>query len=400
MKKICCLLLLLILSFPVNGRGISFFSTQFENCVREYLGLSMEDDLLKEQLDTIAKMDLSYQGLSDIRDIVYLPSLTDLNLCGNQIEDISPLLSLNKLNKLNLSHNNLTDIDILTFSCSDSIRVDVEFNNIRDFSLFYTPSAGHIEVFGMAMQNIDDGTSVVLDFFSGIEKGTPVLFYKVYNNTGVHYQITVNQEKKTIIEDGALNKIDFGDIAIPTQVQISDEQMFRETYVIPATTISLAVGQDLVYDTGLPDSYTIGYISAHNGIASADNQSIYYKSSSIILTDTIVYSFYSDGELKGTSEFYINGNTSDLKDVVSDSGIKTSWLFPDRIHLYVPDDLLDDDAIVILYDLQGKVIKEFSFASPNGIDEDIYVGQSENILVFKIVSKTRTYSVFAIPEWH
>ena len=136
MKKIASIAVLMMTAFVAQAQKVTFYSLEFENGIRNYIGLGETDDVLQFQMDTITTLDLSGLGITDIRDAIYLTAVSKLDLSYNNITDISSLLPLASLHELNLSNNQLENIDILAFTQSEQMEVDVTNNYISDFSIF------------------------------------------------------------------------------------------------------------------------------------------------------------------------------------------------------------------------------------------------------------------------
>ncbi|MBR5634683.1 MAG: hypothetical protein IKW78_05860, partial [Prevotella sp.] len=152
MKKIVMLALFLTIVLAVRAQKVTFYSPEFEFGVKLHLGLDESDDVLQSQMDAITEIDLSGLGITDIRDVVYLPNVEVLNLSYNYIDDVSALLPLESLRELDLSYNRLKSINILAFVEMDKMMVDISNNQIEDLSFFYAPIQCQFVFIGSELQ--------------------------------------------------------------------------------------------------------------------------------------------------------------------------------------------------------------------------------------------------------
>lgn len=158
MKKMAIILLFLSnhIVFTATAQTLTFYSAEFESGVKAHLGLSEDENVLQSLADTITSINLSGLGITDIRDVVYLPQVKELNLSNNGIVDIFALTVLDSLRLLNLNNNEIESISPLVFSNSDRLLVLIAYNHISDFSYFYTPAKCQVTLIGSEMQQDTD----------------------------------------------------------------------------------------------------------------------------------------------------------------------------------------------------------------------------------------------------
>ena len=125
MKRISIIILTAALSIAAYAQKVTFSSEGIEAGVRFHLGLDGSADIQQSQTDTITAIDLSGLGITDLRDIVYLPNVKVLDLSDNNITNVGPLNVLDSLRELNLSKNKLESINLLAFTNAEKMMVDV-----------------------------------------------------------------------------------------------------------------------------------------------------------------------------------------------------------------------------------------------------------------------------------
>jgi hypothetical protein len=151
-SKYLIISVLLSLTWQTIAQEINFYSDIINFSVKEKLGLSATDAITQEMTDTITELNLEGLGISDIRDLVYFPSLESLNLAYNGIRDISPLLVLRNLHYLNIQSNFLEAVDLLALSESLQMTVVLSANYIKDFyAITHSPQC-LFNIIGMNLQ--------------------------------------------------------------------------------------------------------------------------------------------------------------------------------------------------------------------------------------------------------
>lgn len=109
-------------------------------------------------LPKLTTLDICGGELSDLSDLEGLTGLKELYLVGNEITDLSPLASLTGLTHLNLKHNQITDVSPLS-GLTNLRRLYLEHNSISDFSPLSELSE-HTIISKRGNPSIPQGTSV------------------------------------------------------------------------------------------------------------------------------------------------------------------------------------------------------------------------------------------------
>lgn len=105
------ILLLQIGAMAIN-RPVEFNNDPLEAAVREAIQRP-RGEIYDRHLRTMASLDASNRGITNLDGIEWMPNLQELNLRGNRISDISRLSGLRRLEKLNLRGNDVSDISPL-----------------------------------------------------------------------------------------------------------------------------------------------------------------------------------------------------------------------------------------------------------------------------------------------
>jgi hypothetical protein len=134
--KITVSILGLLLSWAtLSAQSISMYSAEMETAVKRQIGLAESLPLTREITGAIFTLNLSASEITDIRDIIYFPNLQSLDLSYNEIRDLTPLNTLRYLTLLNVSNNLLTNANVLIFTESTEMMVDLQGNYISSFEL-------------------------------------------------------------------------------------------------------------------------------------------------------------------------------------------------------------------------------------------------------------------------
>ena len=110
------------LSGLISLRGFHSWGTPIVSGLSDLVGLPK-----------LTTLDICGGELSDLSDLEGLTGLKELYLVGNEITDLSPLASLTGLTHLNLKHNQITDVSPLS-GLTNLRRLYLEHNLISDFS--------------------------------------------------------------------------------------------------------------------------------------------------------------------------------------------------------------------------------------------------------------------------
>ena len=295
------------------GRGIAqeinFYSAELDSAIRVQLGIAATEPIVEEMTDTITTLDLQGLEISDIRDLVYFPSLENLNLAYNGIRDISPLTGLRNLRYLNIQSNFLETVDLLAFSESLQMTVILSSNYITDFyAITHSPQC-LFSIIGMNLQYpynyevrsfytdydlpVSEGI-VTSDFWSLHARDT---FY--VENSGLQYQVlpdTVQQQN--INATGNL-------VYLTAETQIMDSTWFVPPVTIKTENNSISLAPEFPVE-----DYTVLSVETLNSNVEIRNDSIVLIGEESILQDTVKVAFgylYPNGisRLKGYTYFIV-----------------------------------------------------------------------------------------------
>ena len=101
-------LLILIPLVNIADPSVQFQDPQLEAAVREFL--EQPDGMIRQhKLLTIAWLDASERGITDLEGIQMMRNLASLDLSNNRITDITRVSKLNHLRELNLQGNSVSD---------------------------------------------------------------------------------------------------------------------------------------------------------------------------------------------------------------------------------------------------------------------------------------------------
>lgn len=307
MKRIGKLILLLMIVTASSAQNIEFFSPEFEEGVKRHLGLDANAFVSQQQMDTITTINLSGLGIKDIRDVVYLSSVKELDLSYNEIKDVSPLLPLDSLYNVDLRSNLLEDISLFPFANSDSLVISVAYNYITDFSRFFLSSDCHISIIGMSAQRDRKASYLdVYQLFMDIEKNNPIVCYRGYSNQQNIY-IACQEKHQPAIIDGNFQRTALSVVPdMSTKVFVTDGIRGDSTWVIPLQRLTVRGGEELSIETGLPDDYSITFANANSGTVTVAGQTVTYQAPTIAVPDTILLSYYQGDKLRGQARYLIN----------------------------------------------------------------------------------------------
>ena len=341
MKTRIIIILLAVLTVSANAQKVTFFSPEFEWGVKVHLGLEENDDVLQSQTDTITSIDLSGLGITDLRDVVYLPMVKELDLSLNGITNTFPLTVLDSLQLLNLSGNDLESINPLVFCNADKMTVLVANNYISDFSLMFSPMHCQFTLMGTGLQQVKDAPYLdMYHFYCDVnERGNAVVVYRGYTNMDGGAVISCNRKHASAQLDGASHTVNVpGWPSEPKMVTLNVGELGDTTWVLPPKSLRLASGATIEIATGLPSGYRIGWVSALHGNVTVDSTTLSYIAPNDLEMDTIHISYYEGLQLRGFTEYrMINVDNVMAGDVDGDGRVN-----------------IDDLAVLIDYLLTGK----------------------------------------------
>ena len=324
MKKIATIIISLLSATVVQAQKVTFYSAEFEEGVKEHLELGENDDVLQTHTDAITKLDLSGLGITDIRDVVYLTNVTELNLSGNEIRDLSPLLPLEKLAVLDVSNNELEDVSVLAFSSSSRMTVYLESNFIEDFSYLYGPTSCELTLVGMKSQRVKSAPYFdVYQLYGSVDnKDELVVSYRGYSNLATaavlkcgSFQTSANMDGETYVKAVTHEGTDAAKVIL----SCGDKEVY--TYVVPTKDYRVGAEKTVEMSTGLPEDYQLTYAKALYGTTTILDNKILYTAPLDTPADTVYYSYYQGGDLKGFSRFYANKSNIRLGDANGDGKV-------------------------------------------------------------------------------
>ena len=322
-KHSIILLVCMAAALTVSAQNVTFCSSEFEEGVKAHLGLDENSVVTQQQTDTITDIDLSGFGIKDIRDVVYLPNVQNLDLSYNEIRDVAPLLPLDSLHYVDLRGNQLEDINLLAYSCSDSLVISVAYNYITDFSRLLLPSSCHISVSGMFAQKVKNASYMdVYQFYADIKEGIPSINYRGYSNMVNGVLLECGSTQVAAEMTGNFNTVNITDnLSSTTMATLSDGEKGDTTWVVPPKEYEVAMGQTVTMETGLPDNYTIRFANAIHGTVVIDQTNLVYTASNMEENDTLSFSYYERDVLRGFSQYYLGKPLWKLGDVNADGDI-------------------------------------------------------------------------------
>ena len=324
MKRLLIMTVALLTAFMANAQKVTFFSEAFEEGVKAHVGLGDTDDVLQLHTDTITHINLSGLGIKDISDVVYLQSIERLDLSNNYVVDISSLLSLKNLRVLNLRNNRLENVDALVFSSSKQIDIDVSLNFIGNFDLLFEPTSCRFTVHGMDMQKEKDVPYLdVRQLYGSVDnKDELVVSYRGYSNLATaavlkcgSFQTSANMDGETYVKAVKHEGTDAAKVIL----SCGDKEVY--TYVVPTKDYRVGAEKTVEMSTGLPEDYQLTYAKALYGTTTILDNKILYTAPLDTPADTVYYSYYQGGDLKGFSRFYANKSNIRLGDANGDGKV-------------------------------------------------------------------------------
>lgn len=325
MKKIIILVLLTSFVSVSHAQTLTFYSEEMEFGVKMHLGLTENENVPQSRADTISNINLSGLGITDIRDVVYLPNVRFLDLSDNSIKDISPLCQLDSLFSLNLKDNELESIDMLAFSNVDSMRVNVAYNYITDFSWLFNPGASHFYIVGMDAQSVRNAPYFnIYNFYANVVKGKAVVEYRVYSNMEEPAYLKCLQGQVEAIADGEYHTVNVpGNPKTTEKVFLTNGVFTDSTYVVPPKTYDVSPGSLQTVVIGLPERYQVTFLNALHGNAVLEGDVIQYTAPIYEVNDTLSFTYYDGNVLKGYGMMFM-GKANKPCDVNEDGYVNIS----------------------------------------------------------------------------
>lgn len=322
------IIILATAAIAAQAQKVTFTSEGIEAGVRHHLCLDGNVDIMQSQTDTITAIDLSGLSITDLRDIVYLPNVRTLDLSDNNITNVGPLNVLDSLSELNLKENALESINLLAFSNSDKMMVDVTANYIEDFSYLFDCIKCQFTLIGMNRQKVKDAPYLdVYQLYAEVkDMGQPVIWYRGFTNMQETPVMVCGDTRADASIDGHLNCIAISHKPTgTTAVVLSCGNQSDTTYIVPSTNFVVGAGETITIETGLPDDYYVFSAYADYGNVEIDGNVIRYITNNKV-EDIIHFCYYQSETLKGFSRFYLNkvlkgdvnmDGTTNISDVVT-----------------------------------------------------------------------------------
>lgn len=308
MRKTAIIAALALAVSAAQAQKVTFYSAAFEAGVRLHLGIGDEADVLQSQTDTITALSLAGLDLGDLRDVLYLPVVRELDLSYNRISDISPLARLDALRTLDLSHNQLEDINLLAFSPSEAMTVDVSGNYIADFSYLFAPLTCRFTILGMGLQTAKNQPFFSVSQLVALtdEQGNTSVTYRGYSNASSAAKLHCGSTSVTAVMDGNLHSVAApGGLTAATKVVLTNGERTEATWAVPAVKRRAEGGQTITVNTGLPDNYHLQDLYVLHGTAEADGQALKYTAPAKYRPDTLCFSYYEGTVYRGSSMVFI-----------------------------------------------------------------------------------------------
>ncbi len=319
-KRMMIGFLMVIFHTALFAQTVTFRSTEIENGVKYHLGLSASDKVTRAQLDTITQLNLSGLGITDVSDIRLMPHIRQIDLSHNKIDEVRPLALLDSLRQLDLSYNRLESINMLAFSNAEKMEVDVSFNKISDFSLFNSLTPCMFTFEGLGLQNWAANSSFHVSYlYTDGTSNRPIIFYRLESSSEEDVQMMVQDATLSVEIDGMPHKHQLNEIYVETcPVVVSNGIQSDTTYLVPSINLEMNPGETVTLPTVLPDSYTISFANAFYGTVNIDGTNLVYTAPDTEVCDTLSFSFYEYGVLKGFSHYYLGKPRLLLGDVNGD----------------------------------------------------------------------------------
>ena len=366
MRRISIIILAFI-AIMARAQKVTFNSEGIEAGVRNHLGLDANADILQSQTDTITAIDLSGLGITDLRDIVYLPNLKTLDLSDNEITNVGPLNVLDSLRDLSLRENNLESVNLLAFSNAEKMMVDVTANYIGDFSYLFDCIKCQFTLIGMGRQKVKDAPYFdVCQLYADVDdEGQPIVWYRGFTNMTETPFMTCGDAQTAATIDGHLNSMTVpGSPTAATAVVLACGELTDTTYVVPPQYIDPDGEAALTLATGLPEGYTIGSAYAKYGMVEVDGTTMTYTITEEN-DDIVQFSYYERGQLRGISRFYIQSRML-LGDANNDKVVNVT------------------DVMLIVNNILGRALPVFNRKNAD-VNKDNHISVADVMSVVKIV---------------
>lgn len=334
-KYIITIMIFCLAALQSAAQEVTFFSAEVEAGVRQHLHIAESAAISMAQLDTITQLDLSHRGISDVRDLPLMPNLRMLDLSDNQLDDLQPLALLDSLEWLDLRFNNLKGINQLFYTGAKKLTINVGFNHIRDFSLFWTLSLCNFTLEGTGLQlGENEPFFDVFHFFADVENHVPMVCYHGLTNIEKEATLECGLLHQVAAMDGDSYKINLTDSpGTTTMATLSNGEYGDTTWVVPQKVFDIRANQEVTFDTELPETYTIEYAIANEGTVTVEGSTLRYQAPAAERNDTVYFTYYDGSRLKGFSRFYLSNQEATAISGITSADVSVSL----RQHLLVVD---------------------------------------------------------------
>lgn len=392
MRRIAITILAAVFTVATQAQKVTFSSPGIEAGVRYHLGLNADAEIPQSRTDTITAINLSGLGITDLRDIVYLPNVRTLDLSDNKITNVGPLNVLDSLRELNLSKNTLESINLLAFSNSEKMTVDVTYNYIVDFSYLFDCIKCQFTLIGMSRQRVKDAPYLdVYQLYADVEADEQLIVrYRGFTNMGDAPLMKCNDVQAAATLDGHLNSMTVpGTPTATSAVVLSCGELTDTTYVVPPVCFQALAEQTKTLGTGLPDDYRIGFASALHGSVTVDGLSLTYTASASGEDDTIFFSYYKGNQLKGFSQYFMSTDVevpTPIQHVTGESPLKLTWQNGSLLVECAQSAMGGcAEATITVWNAAGQLLTTENVDASGGIDAVIHVSsQRGNVVIVQV----------------
>lgn len=378
-----------------HPQGVTFSSPQVEYGIREHLGIDATEEVTKEQLDTISCINLSGLGITDIHDIILLSNARQIYLQCNEIRDISPLILLDSLSYVDLSKNLLESINVLAFSHSPRMTVDVAFNHITDFSCFQSLTSCCFTISGSSLQTEADALYFRTCYLygDGTEEKAQVRC-RVLSNVEEEARVEIANELTSVPKDGTDVIVESNQNETHKVLLAWGDNVADSTYLVPCTVLLLKASESVTIKTGLPEHFILKDITpTTHGSVRISGTDIEYTANSEFETEDLMFSYYEDDIFKGISRIVLGSDASGIKEVTEENGrLLISMNGLQQLHVYCSSHGLSDKAGINIYDTGGRKLVTKQVYGRNGIDTDIPISSIRGtVLIVQVTSGRKKF---------
>lgn len=396
MKRLYVIIGLAVLTLlQTQAQGVAFYSPGIERGVKLHLGLAEGDVVTSSQLDTISRIDLSALAISDLRDMVMLPNLKAVNLSDNEIDDVTPLAELDSLQEVDLSKNQLESINALVFSHATRMMVDVAFNYINDFSCFQTLTPCCFTIEGTSLQEDRNAPYFILCYLYGDgTSSTSEACCRILTNTHDVTSLECGDSKVEVSGDGTETTLRIGENEPRPVVLMRNGTSVDSTWIVPLTTRHIQPSETMVIATGLPEDYSLKYVTAASqGTLKVEGTTIVYTASETFKSEDILFSYYKGSDFKGMGRVQLGDGSSGINNLLADNG---KLMLVDKgagvIAVSCNDAGLSSTSTISVFDTTGRLLAEKLVDGSNGIDTEMFILHARHaVLIVRVVSGQKRF---------